>query len=80
MKTPEATVAAAPLLTFPHVATFEYLNETQGAHRLQEIDDEGTPLTNDADGASISALYLRKAKFGDAQPGEKFRVTVEKIS
>lgn len=45
---------------------FELLNETPGAYRYQEVDADGTPLLNDGDGASIGALYLRKAKFDSA--------------
>lgn len=73
-------IAALPALDRGAVVVeFEYLNETQGAHRLQEVDGEA-PLVNDEDGAKVGALYLRKAAFGDAKPGERFRVTIEKVS
>ena len=48
---------------FPVTVRFDYLNETPGAWRYQEHSAEGTPLVNDADGAKIGALYLRKASF-----------------
>lgn len=55
---------------------FTKINETPGAYRYQEVDAEGTPLTNDAEGAQIGALYLRKAKLQGEAP-EKLTVTVE---
>lgn len=56
-------VAAKPS-GFPRVICFDYLNETPGAHRYQEVHSDGkTPLVSDADGAQIGGLYLRKAQF-----------------
>ena len=58
----------AAVATFPRVVCFDYVTETPGAYRYQEVAKDGvTPLVTDADGAMcIGALYLRKAQFAVA--------------
>lgn len=70
---------AANPVQFPVSIVFAPLNETPGAHRLQEQDGD-VPLVSDADGAKVGAMYLRKAAFGATLPkGAKFRVTIELV-
>lgn len=80
-----AKKVAAPVVAQPLVVRFELLNETPGAYRYQEVGDNGTPLVNDADGAHIGGLYLRKAALmagaflgdeGDDAP-KAVKITVE---
>jgi len=40
---------------------FQWLADTKGAVRFQEVGDDGRPKKSDADGAVIGSLYLRKA-------------------
>jgi hypothetical protein len=59
---------------------FEFLSETPGAVRFQEVAEDGTPLVSDADGANIGALYVRKAAlkrvFGGKETPKKFSINV----
>ncbi len=57
----------------PHIAVvnFKLFGDTKGAVRYQEVDDAGNPKTNDATGALVASLYLRKAaleKLGKDKP------------
>lgn len=47
---------------------------TPGAVRYQEVNAEGLPLKNDAAGAKINTLYLRKHWMGGNIPQ---KVTIE---
>jgi hypothetical protein len=40
---------------------FTFKEETKGAVRYQEVDDQGTPRKGDNDEAVVGPLYLRKA-------------------
>lgn len=48
--------------------------ETKGAVRYQEVDDNGTPVTDDAKGCVFRNLYVRKSALKGEVPKQ---VTVE---
>lgn len=56
---------------------FKFDRSTKGAHRLNEVDDEGK-VVKISDGATIGTLYLRKDKVGDKEPSE-VKMTIEVI-
>lgn len=47
---------------------FLFRNETKGALRYQEVDENGRPLVKDTEGATVNTLYLRKSAMGGRKP------------
>lgn len=54
----------AAVIANPNVIRFELLNDTPGAVRYQEVDDNAMPLVSDEDGVRIGGLYFRKHALG----------------
>ena len=44
--------------------------ETKGAVRYQEVDDSGTPVTDDAKGCVFRNIYVRKSSLKGEMPKE----------
>ena len=51
---------------------FTFKEETKGAVRYQEVDDQGIPRKGDNDQAVVGPLYLRKAALKRLYDGEKY--------
>lgn len=59
--------------------TFVLKNATPGAFRYDEVNEQGTVLKGDGDGAVIGTLYLRKKAMND-KCMKKFKVVITEIA
>lgn len=58
-------------MTHPnHIAkiNFKLIDTTKGALRYVEVDDAGEPRKDDASGAFVGTLYLRKKALNGKEP------------
>lgn len=62
------TVTDLPL-TFSSPIRLRLLEDTGGAIRYQEVDEEGVSIPNTDDGV-VGSFYIRKHAFGDQAPPE----------
>jgi hypothetical protein len=56
--------------------SLEFVEDTGGAYKYQEVDSLGAPIRNDEDGATFRDLYIRKVAIPGAAP-KKIIVRVE---